>query len=58
MVLGAVARAVPAERRSFMMSVAGTIGGFGQLLMIPYAQGFIARLRLAVAFLVLAQRRH
>ena len=53
-VLGAVARAVPAERRSFMMSVAGTIGGFGQLLMIPYAQGFIAGFGWAVAFLVLA----
>ena len=53
-VLGAVARATRPERRGFMMSVAGTIGGFGQLLMIPYSQGFIGGYDWAVAFLVLA----
>ena len=53
-VLGAVARAVPPERRSFMMTVTGTVGGFGQLLMIPYAQGFIGGFGWIVAFLVLA----
>ena len=53
-VLGAVARAVSPERRSFMLSVAGTIGGFGQLLMIPYAHGFIGGFGWIVAFLVLA----
>ena len=53
-VLGAVARATRPERRSFMMSVAGTIGGFGQLLMIPYAQGFIGGYGWIAALLVLA----
>ncbi len=53
-VLGAVARAVRPERRGFMMSVAGTIGGFGQLLMIPYAQGFIGGYGWIAAFLALA----
>ena len=53
-VLGAVARAARPERRSFMMSVAGTIGGFGQLLMIPYAQGFIGGYGWIAALLVLA----
>ena len=53
-VLGAVARVVPAERRGFMMTVAGTVGGFGQLLMIPFAQGLITGFGWIVAFLVLA----
>ncbi len=53
-VLGAVARATRPERRGFMMSVAGTIGGFGQLLMIPYSQGFISGYDWVAAFLVLA----
>ncbi len=53
-VLGAVARAARPDRRGFMMSVAGTIGGFGQLLMIPYAQGFIAGYGWIAAFLALA----
>jgi MFS family permease len=53
-VLGAVARVVPAKRRGFMMTVTGTVGGFGQLLMIPFAQGLIGGFGWIVAFLVLA----
>lgn len=53
-VLGAVARAVPSKRRNFTLSVAGTTGALGQLLMIPFAQGVIAGFGWVAAFFALA----
>ena len=41
-VLGAISRAVPAEKRSMALGIASAGGSFGQFIMAPIGQGLIA----------------
>lgn len=41
-VYGALSRLVPAERRGWALGMAGAIGGLGQFMLVPAAQGLIA----------------
>lgn len=53
-VFGAVARAVPAEKRSVALGIAGAAGSFGQFVMLPYGQMLISALGWQQSLLVLA----
>ena len=53
-VLGAVSRAVPPERRSRAMGVATAIGSFGQFVMLPGSLTLIGWLGWSAALIVLA----
>ncbi len=53
-VLGAVGRVVPAERRSMALGVASAGGSFGQFIMAPVGQQLIASLGWPQAFLAMA----
>ncbi len=53
-VFGAVARAVPAEKRSVALGIAGAAGSFGQFVMLPYGQMLISSLGWQQSLLVLA----
>ncbi len=41
-VYGALSRLVPAERRGWALGMAGAVGGLGQFMLVPAAQGLIA----------------
>ena len=53
-VLGAVSRAVPPERRTMAMGVATALGSFGQFAMLPGSLSLIGWLGWSAALLVLA----
>jgi MFS family permease len=53
-ILGVVARAFPAERRSLALGIASAGGSFGQFLMLPFGQQLISALGWQTAVLVLA----
>ena len=53
-VLGAVSRAVPPERRSRAMGIATAIGSFGQFVMLPGSLSLIGWLGWSAALIVLA----
>jgi predicted MFS family arabinose efflux permease len=53
-VLGAVSRAVPPERRSHAMGVTTAIGSFGQFAMLPGSLSLIGWLGWSIALVVLA----
>lgn len=53
-VFGAVARAVPAEKRSVALGIAGAAGSFGQFVMLPYGQKLISALGWQQSLLVMA----
>lgn len=53
-VLGAVGRAAPPERRSTALGVASTFGSFGQFAALPYAHVLIESLGWQVALIALA----
>lgn len=53
-VFGAVARAVPPERRSMAMGVSMAVGSLGQFVMLPAASGAIASVGWATTLLALA----
>jgi MFS family permease len=53
-VYGAINRLVAPERRSWALGMAGAIGGFGQFVMVPSAQGLIARAGWSAALVALA----
>ncbi len=53
-VLGAVGRAVPAERRSMALGIASAGGSFGQFVMAPIGQELIASLGWQSAFVAMA----
>jgi len=53
-VLGAVSRAVPPERRSRVMGIATAIGSFGQFVMLPGSLTLIGWLGWSAALIVLA----
>jgi len=53
-VMGAVGRAVPEERRSMALGIVGAAGSFGQFVMIPVGQAFISEYGWSVAFMILA----
>jgi MFS family permease len=42
-VYGAISRLTPPERRSWALGVAGAVGGVGQFVMVPTAQGLLGR---------------
>ena len=52
--LGAVGRAVPAEKRGTAMGLAAAAGSFGQFIMLPGSQGLILELGWSGALLALA----
>ncbi|MET1078040.1 MAG: MFS transporter [Pseudomonas sp.] len=52
-ILGAVGRAVPAEKRSMAMGIASAAGSFGQFAMLPGTLGLIGWLGWSTALLVL-----
>lgn len=52
--LGAVAQAVPPERRSMALGLASAGGSFGQMAMVPVAHGLITTQGVADAMLVMA----
>jgi len=49
-VMGAVGRAVPEEKRSMALGIVGAAGSLGQFVMVPVGQAFIANYGWAVAF--------
>ncbi|MDJ0390548.1 MFS transporter [Roseomonas sp. E05] len=53
-VLAALGRAVPAERRSLAMGLASAAGSLGQALLVPFAQGMAQRSGMAASLLALA----
>ncbi|MFQ5764203.1 MAG: MFS transporter [Rhodospirillales bacterium] len=53
-VLGAVARRVPAKRRSMALGIAAAGGSFGQFYMAPVSQGLIGTVGWAQALFVIA----
>ena len=53
-VMGVVGRAVPAEKRSAALGLAGAGGSFGQFVLLPYGQTLIAHFGWLKALLVLA----
>ena len=53
-VLGAISRAVPPEKRSVAMGIGAAIGSFGQFAMLPVTQGLIGTLGWSVALIALA----
>ncbi len=53
-ILGAVGRAFPPERRSLALGIASSGGAFGQFLMLPFGQILISALGWQSALLVLA----
>lgn len=53
-VLGAVARSAPAEKRTLTMGIASAIGSFGQFVFLPGSYQLLARHGWSVALLVLA----
>ncbi|PJI50128.1 MAG: MFS transporter [Pseudomonas sp.] len=52
-ILGAVGRAVPLERRSMAMGISAAAGSFGQFIMLPGTLGLIGWLGWSAALLVL-----
>lgn len=52
-VYGALSRIFPAEHRSWALGAAGAVGGLGQFLMVPLAQGAISEAGWIWALLVL-----
>ena len=54
LVLAAVARSVPAERRSMALAIAATGGSVGQFLLLPFSQVLIEGLGWPAALLILA----
>lgn len=53
-VLAAVGRAFPAERRTFALGIAGAGGSFGQFVMVPAGQAFISGLGWSSALVLFA----
>jgi MFS family permease len=53
-ILGVVARAVPAEKRSLALGMASAGGSMGQFLMVPFGQQLIAHFDWHAALLVLS----
>ncbi|HSE77966.1 MAG TPA: MFS transporter [Alphaproteobacteria bacterium] len=53
-ILGAVGRAAPPERRSMALGIVAAGGSFGQFVMVPYGQAFLEVYGWEVALLVLA----
>ena len=53
-VLGAVGRTVPEEKRSMALGIAGAAGSMGQFVMVPVGQVFIASYGWSIAFMLLA----
>jgi len=53
-VLGAVGRAYPAERRGTALAIASAGGSFGQFLMVPLGQQFISAYGWSNAFAIMA----
>lgn len=53
-VYAAVSRKVPAPRRAWAIGMAGALGGLGQFLMVPAAQGLIVAMGWQAALLVVA----
>lgn len=53
-IYGTLSRIVPVERRSWALGLAGAIGGFGQLAMVPTVQALIGRWHWTGALLILA----
>ncbi|WP_175691881.1 MFS transporter, partial [Burkholderia anthina] len=53
-VYGALSRLFPAEHRGWALGMAGTIGGLGQFVMVPLAQGMIDSIGWVRASFVLA----
>lgn len=52
-IYGAISRLVPAERRSEALGMAGAIGGVGQFVLVPVAQGLISTWGWQVALMAL-----
>ncbi|WP_339083496.1 MFS transporter [Pseudomonas sp. TMP9] len=52
-ILGAVGRAVPMEKRSMAMGIAAAVGSFGQFVMLPGTLGLISWLGWALALMAL-----
>ena len=53
-VYGAISRLTPPERRSWALGVAGAVGGVGQFVMVPTAQGLLSTVGWATALVVMA----
>ena len=53
-ILGAIGRAVPAEKRSMAMGIASAAGSFGQFIMLPASLALISQLGWAAALTALA----
>ena len=53
-VYGALSRIVTPERRGWALGLAGSIGGLGQFVMVPTAQGFMAQFGPTAALLIMA----
>ena len=53
-VYGAISRLTPPERRSWALGVAGAVGGVGQFVMVPAAQGLLSSVGWVMALVVLA----
>ncbi len=53
-VLGAVGRTVPEEKRSMALGIAGAAGSMGQFIMVPVGQAFISTYGWSFAFVLLA----
>lgn len=53
-VYGAISRLTPPERRSWALGVAGAVGGVGQFVMVPTAQGLLGTAGWVMALVILA----
>ncbi len=53
-ILGAVARAAPPERRSWALGVVSAFGSLGQFMVVPFAQAMLSALGWSGALLLLA----
>lgn len=53
-VYGALSRLVAPERRGWALGLAGAVGGLGQFVMVPAAQGFISGYGWLMALIILA----
>jgi MFS family permease len=53
-VYGAISRLTPPERRSWALGVAGAVGGVGQFVMVPTAQGLLSNVGWVTALVVMA----
>lgn len=53
-VYGAISRLTPPERRSWALGVAGAVGGVGQFVMVPAAQGLLSNVGWVTALVVMA----